>query len=148
MEFEEALTEWVRTVPALVALIGEPNRLRFYKLKVEQKTKMPVMVQQRSGADRQYRPCTVDGAVALSMQIDHYGRTWQQMTTLARTFRQALDPDTVTFPVWMGGSPADSPPGNGVKVKAAMLENEFDLDDPDPGLLRRTQSWTFWIAEA
>jgi len=147
MEFEQALTEWVRTVPALVAIIGEPNRVRLFKLKVEQKSKMPAIVQQRAGAERQYLSCTVDGAVRLSMQIDHYARTWAEMATLARTFREALDPDTVQFPVWMGGAPTDSPPGAGVKVKAAMLENEFDLDDPDPGLLRRTQSWTFWIWE-
>lgn len=146
MEFEEALYAWVATQAPLVAIIGEPQRLRFFKLKVEKGSRMPSMVQQRSGAARQYRSCTVDGAVALSMQIDHYGKTWQEMSVLARTFRRALDPDAVQFPVWMGGNPGDSP-NAGVKVKAAMLENEFDLDDPDPGLLRRTQSWTFWIAE-
>lgn len=146
MELEEALTVWVGTVPSLVARIGEPNRLRLYKLKLEQKTRMPSTVLQRSGADRQYRPCTVDGAVALSLQVDHYAKTWQSMVDLAKAWREALSPNAVSYPIWMGGAPDDSPLV-AVKVKAATLDNEFDLDDPDPGLLRRSQSWTFWVWE-
>lgn len=144
MEFEEALHGWVAQQAAIVALIGETNRVRFFKLKVEQGSKYPAMVQQRSGADRQYRACRIDGAVGVSMQIDHYAKTWKQMAELARTFRESLDPRTVAFPILMG--PGDSPP-TGVRVKAAMIDNEFDLDDPEPGLLRRTQLWTFWIVE-
>lgn len=34
-----------------------------------------------------------------------------------------------------------------VKVKDAFLVNEFDLDDPEPGLYRRSQSWRFWYVE-
>ena len=146
MEIEEALTAWARSVPSLVAMLGEPNRIRIYKLRVLQGSRMPCTVLNRSGVDRQYRSCTVDGAVAVTLQIDHYAKTWQDMVDLARAWRQALSPDNSSFPVWMGGDPGDSPMV-AVKVKAAMLDNEFDLDDPDPGLLRRYQSWTFWIAE-
>lgn len=147
MEFEQALTEWARTVPALVALIGEPNRIRLYKLKGQQGGKQPSTVIQRGGAGRQYRSCTRDGAVQITLQVDHYAKDWQTMAELATTWRQALDPETLTYPLWMGGSPDDSPPGDGVRVKAASCDNEFDLDDPDPGLLRRSQSWTFWVWE-
>lgn len=144
MEFEDALHMWVTQQPALVALIGEPNRIRFFKLKIPQKSRTPATVQQRGGTARQDRPCRVDGAVAVSMQIDHYATDYSKMAELASAFRQALDKRVVTYPVWMG--PNDSPQ-TGVKVKSAFLENEFDLNDPEPGLLRRTQSWTFWIVE-
>lgn len=144
MEFEEALHGWIAQQAPLVALLGETHRLRFFKLKIPQGSKMPAMVQQRGGADRQYRACRIDGAVAITMQIDHYAKNWQDMAALARTFRAALDPQVVAFPILMG--PGDSPP-TGVRVKAAMIENEFDLEDPDPGLMRRTQTWTFWIVE-
>lgn len=144
MEFEDALHGWVAQQSALVALIGETHRLRLYKGVIPQQSKMPCIVQSRSGADRQYRPCRIDGAVGVSMQIDHYAKNWQTMTDLARTFRESLDPRTLQFPLIMG--PASSPP-TGVKVRGAFIDNEFDADDPDPGLVRRVQLWTFWIVE-
>lgn len=142
MELEDALHSWASGHTELAALIGEPNRFRLFKGLLEQKTRQPASVQQRSGTGRQTRSCTVDGAVAVSLRLDHYGKTWQQMTELARAWRLALSPDNVSYPVYMGGVV-----GVGLKVKAAVLDNEFDLDDPDPGLFRRCQLWTFWIFE-
>jgi hypothetical protein len=142
MELEEALHVWAADQTELAALLAEPNRFRLYKLKLEPNTKQPATVQQRTGAGRQVRSCTVDGAVRVSLQLDHYGRTVQQMTDVAKAWRLVLSPDNLTYPVQMGGGP-----GVGVKVKSATLENEFDFDDPEPGLLRRVQLWTFWIFE-
>lgn len=146
MEFEQALTEWARTVPAIVTLIGEANRLRLYKLKGQQAQRQPSIVIQRGGAGRQYRSCGRDGAVQITLQVDHYAKDWQGMAALAKTWRAALE--AASYPFWMAGSPDDSPPGAGVKVKSATCDNEFDLEDPDPGLVRRSQSWTFWVFEA
>lgn len=142
MELEEALHAWAANQTELAALLAEPNRFRLYKGVLEQKTKQPASVQQRSGADRQFRSCTVDGAVAISLQLDHYAKTWSEMALLAKTWRQALSPDNLSYPLYMGG-----PAGVGVKVKAAELTNEFDLDDPEPGLFRRSQLWQFWVFE-
>jgi len=142
MDLMDALHAWAAAQTELAALLAEPNRFRLYKLKLEQGTKHPSTVQQRTGTGRQYRSCTVDGAVRISLQLDHYGRTLQQMTDLANAWRLALSPDNLTYPVYMGGEP-----GVGVKVKSATLDNEFDFDDPEPGLLRRVQLWTFWSFE-
>lgn len=144
MEFEDAFHDWVAQQAPIVTVIGETGRLRFFKQKIPQGSRFPSVVQQRSGTGRQYRGCRVDGAVALSIQIDHYAKNFQHMVEIARLFREALDPKVLSFPIVMG--PDDSPV-TGVKVKAAILENEFDGEDPDPGLLRRTQLWTFWIVE-
>lgn len=147
MEFEDALFRWVADQSPITANIGAaPQVVRFFKGKAPQGVKAPFMIQRRGGVDEQTMRCRIDGAVAVSMQIDSYGKTWPEMAATARAFRNALKPDVVNagagFPVYMGA--VDSP-GDGVKVKAAILENEFDTDDPDPGLIRRTQLWTFWI---
>lgn len=142
MELEEALHAWAAAQTELAGLIGEPNRFRLYKGVLEQKTRQPASVQRRASTDRQVRACTVDGAVGVSLQLDHYATSWQASTQLAKAWRQALNPENVSYPLYMGGAP-----GVGLKVKAATLDNEFDLDDPDPGLFRRAQFWTFWIFE-
>lgn len=144
MELEDALHHWVSQQATLTAILSETNRIRFFKTKIPQGSKFPAMVQQRVGTGRQYRSCRVDGAVRVTMQIDHYGKNTQTAVPLANAFRESLDPRTVQFPLWMGTG--DSP-SVGVKVRGAFIENELDLDDPEPGLMRRSQTWTFWIVE-
>lgn len=145
MEFEDALFGWVRTRPTLTQYIGGPPPAvtRFFKLKIPQGSKFPAMVQQRGGLLTQQLPCGTDGTVRVTLQVDHYGKTWAEMAALGKAFRRALERDQ-TYPVQMG---AGDSPDDSVKVKSAKCENEFDLDDPDPGLLRRSQTWTFWIWE-
>lgn len=151
MELEDALFKWVQTQSTITSHIGpaSPGQpCRLYKLKAPQKTAGPFMVMQRSGADRQYLACGIDGAVPVSLQIDSYAPTWAAAAAAARAFQRALRPDAVNsgagYPVWMGDG--DSP-SVAVKVKLAAIDNEFDGEDPDPGLARRTQLWTFWIWE-
>jgi hypothetical protein len=132
---EEGFHAWAESQTELAALLGEPNRFRLFKLQVPKNAKMPSSVQQRSGTGRQRRGCTIDGAVEINLQLDHYGKTWQEAVAVAEAFRIALH--ELQFPVMMGT----------VKVKDATCENEFDLDDPEPGLYRRSQSWSFWFFE-
>lgn len=145
MELEDALFKWVTTQATITGHIGAPpNQVRLFKGKAPQGTKTPFIVQQRNGLDRQDLYCGTDGAVPVSLQIDHYAKDWPSMAAMARAFDRALRPGLVTFPIWMGDG--DSP-AVAVKVKHAKLENEFDGEDPNPGLARRTQLWTFWIWE-
>lgn len=145
MELEDALYRFAATQAPLVAILGEANRLRFFKLAIPKGSKFPALVQQRSGAPRSYSQCgTKDGAVSVSMQIDAYATSWAAMAALAKAWRVALNPKPSPYPLQMGtgNSPDDS-----VRVKGAILENENDLDDPEPGLFRRTQLWTIWVYE-
>lgn len=147
MELEDALFAWAKTQAGIVANIGVPGgRLRFFKLKVPQGEKFPASVMQRSGTEEQALQCGPDGAVRIALQVDHYGKTWETMAATAKEFRRALRGDVVPFPIIMGLG-GDESPSAFVKVKQATLENQFDLDDPDPGLFRRTQLWTFWVWE-
>src|SRR5687767_13168694 len=125
MELEDALFKWVSTQAGVTAFIGAaPQAVRFHKLKIPQGGKTPAMVQQRSGTARQELQCKLDGAVAISLQVDTYATTWAQMAACSRAFARALRRDVATYPIWMGDG--DSPTV-AVKVKAATLENEFDL---------------------
>lgn len=143
MEFEDALFGWVRSLPTITQYIGAPPvTTRFYKLKNPQAGKFPSLVQQRDGTSSQQLYCGTDGAVRVALRVDSYGKTWAEMAGLAKAFRVALR-DAV-YPIMMGdgNSPADA-----VKVKSAHMENQVDLDDPSPGIYRRSQLWSFWIFE-
>lgn len=143
MELEDALFKFVSEQAAITAIIGAPPGIvRFHKLKIPQGSPMPALAQQRSGSPRGYAQCGRDGAVRVSMQIDSYAKRWADMAALAGAVREALDPYPSPYPIWMGEG--DSP-STAVRVKSAQLDNEFDLDDPEPGLLRRTQLWSIWI---
>lgn len=135
MTLEEALFSWASAQTELQSLLGEPDRLRFYKLQVPKQSRMPATVIQRAGTGRQVANCGTVGTVSLTLQVDHYAKSWDAMNQVAEAFRIALHAQE--FPVMMGT----------VKVKAATLTNEFDLDDPEPGLYRRSQSWSFWFVE-
>lgn len=135
MTLEDGLFTFAAAQTELVALLGEPTKFRFYKRKVEQGSKMPAMVMQRVGRETQRIQCGVDKTVGLTMQIDHYGKTHQEADGVGDAFRVLMQ--SQDFPVMMGT----------VKVKSADLTNEFDLDDPEPGLLRRSQSWSIWFVE-
>lgn len=145
MEFEDALFKFTAQQSAVTAFLGAtPQPTRFYKLKVPQGSKFPATVITRDGAPRENLYCGVDGAVRVSVRVDHYAKDWATMAALAKAFRRSLNPEVNAYPIWMGDG--DSP-SVAVKCKAASLENEFDLDDPEPGLLRRVQLWQFWIFE-
>jgi hypothetical protein len=135
MTLEQALFGWANEQTEIAALLGEPARLRLFKLTVEQRAHMPSSVMQRTGTQRQQLQCRIDGTVQATIQVDHYAKSLKVAAEVADAFRVALH--ATTFPVMMGS----------VKVKDAFLVNEFDLDDPEPGLYRRSQSWRFWYVE-
>lgn len=142
-EFEDALFEWVKTQPTVTQYIGAPpQRTRMFVMRQPQNTKAPSMTQQRAGLTSQRLPCGVDGAKLVQLQVDSYADHWAEMAGLAKAFRRALE--GLDYPVLMGSG--DSP-GAQLRVKSATLQNEFDSDDPEPGLYRRTQFWDFWIFE-
>lgn len=144
-ELEEALFQWVRTQPTVTAYIGNPpGPVRFFKLKQPQGTPTPSMTQTRNGREDQQLRCGPDGAVLVQLAIDFYAKTWPEMAGLAKAFRRALNPNPSPYPMLMGSG--DSP-GEQLRVKSATCVNEFDLDDPEPGICRRTQFWDFWVFE-
>lgn len=143
MELEDVLFQWAATQPTVTQFIGgPPGTVRLYKLKQPQGTKTPSMTVTREGRGAQELYCGEDGALRVDLRIDHYAKDWATMAALAKAWKRALKPDPSPYPMYMGGG--DSP-GELVRVKSVALVNEFDLDDPEPGICRRSQLWTFWI---
>jgi hypothetical protein len=144
-ELEEALFQWVTTQPTITTYIGNPPGLvRFFKLRAPQSSKTPACVQQRDGTQTTQTRCGPDGAVLINLRVDHYARSWAEMAALAKAFRRALNPHPSPYPMLMGSG--DSPAAQ-LRVKSATCENEFDIDDVDPGTFRRVQQWAFWVFE-
>jgi hypothetical protein len=96
-------------------------------------TKLPCLVYQRDGSGRGSTYCSQDTLIWATFQFDCYARTEAQMRQLARAIRLRLQ----NFRGMMGDT----------EVRIALLENDFDGLDPDPGLYRRTQRWVIWHIE-
>lgn len=144
-ELEDVLFQWAGAQPTITQYIGAaPLEVRFYKLKAPQKSKTPHIIQQRSGGTQDQVYCGPDGAVRIQLQVDHYAMTWAEMAGLAKAFRRALNPNPSPYPAYLGSG---NSPGVQLRVKSAVCDNEFDSDDSDPGLFRRTQFWSFWVFE-
>lgn len=129
---EQGLFEWAASQSSITALLGS-NPLRFYKLLAPPATRQPATTYQRAGIARSRTLCGTIKLAFATVQVDHYGKTWEEAAGVAEAFRLAL----TDFAGMMGE----------VEVKESTLENEFDLDDPEPGLFRRSQSWSFWFVE-
>jgi hypothetical protein len=78
--------------------------------------------------------CGTVGTVFAVQQIDSYGSSPEQARQVADAVRLVLSDYSGTIQ-------------GALRIKAATLQNEFDLDDPEPGLYRRSQSWGIWFVE-
>ncbi len=119
---------------------------RIFPLVIPQKiysdaTKQPCLVYSFDSKNRQKRYSGTDSLVAGSVQIDCYATTYRQAQLLAQAVRAALLDYSGT---WTG----NTSPQVSHKVQKCFLENEIDLDDPEPGLYRVSQSWAIWYDEA
>ena len=94
----------------------------------------PCVVFNRGGVSRQVRYCGTDGILQTSVTLDCYATSYTAARELARVVRESL----IDFRGLLGGLLA---------VRAASLDNEFDLLDIEPGLFRVSQSWTIWHEE-
>lgn len=133
MMLEDGVYQFAEGVSEIAALIGEPSGLRLHRLVVPRSSGFPCSVLQRTGTSRTQTQCGTIRLLEATMQVDHYGKRWEDAVELAEAFRLAF----TDFAGMMGA----------VEVRDVILQNEFDLDDPEPGLFRRSQSWRFWYVE-
>lgn len=122
--------EHLRNVSGVSSLIAS----RIYPDKLPQSPTLPAVVTQSVGGQRQQRYCNGDGLVLGSFQFDVYAKTRAACNQAAHAVRIAMQ----DFSGEMGGTP----------VKHCHLTSDFDSVDPEPGLLRKTQLWDVWYAEA
>jgi hypothetical protein len=135
MYLHQAIKNHLATDTSVEALIDGRFFYRMIPQKIETgPPRMPCVVYSRGGVERQVTYCETSGLVRTSATLDIYALRLTESRDIARAVRQAL----IDYRGFLGGL---------VMVKAASLENEFDLDDLEPGLYRVNQSWTFWHSE-
>lgn len=135
-DFDEPnLFEFLAGIPTVQALVAD----RIYEGKIPQHVfdegrVMDCCVYQRVGSSgRDAGFCSTGGLVPGQYQIDVYATDSVRKTQLARAIRRAL----VDYRGRMGAVP----------VQLVTLDNDFDSEEPEPGLERRTQQYTITYVE-
>jgi hypothetical protein len=95
---------------------------------------LPDVLIQRTQTGFQQTICGTDSLVSGQMQIDSYAMNGIAAVRLAQALKKALD----GFSAGMMGE---------TYVDKVMIENEFAAGDPDPGIARMVQLYTFWFKE-
>lgn len=130
MILEQAFPDFLLTVPEITAMV----RSQIYGLVRPQGPRpLPEILIARTQTQRQDRFCGVDGLVNADVQLDCYADGLEMATSLASTVRKVLR----NFSGMMGD----------VVVQKVFLSNEFPVYDPDPGIIRVTQTYNFWYEE-
>lgn len=128
--------EYLSAVPTVAALISN----RIYAERIPQHVfdsrsqVMDCAVYTRVGSQRGITFCGTEGLVAGQYQVDVYSPDDVRKVQLARAIRRAL----VDY----------SGPMGAVEVKKVFIETDFDSQEAEPGLNRRTQTYTVWYAES
>jgi hypothetical protein len=125
-------------VGPIVVEASSPIRYRIYRMVIPQfaegdLTKFPCIVYSKVGAGRTLRFGSTDSVVRGDFQLDHYATTYEGAAALADATRIRL----TDFVGVLAGE----------EIKATELQNEFVLDDPEPGLFRVSQSWVIWYVD-
>ncbi len=115
---------------ALTALIVS----RVYRGVIPQQGKassyMPCITYSKTGERRNKTYCGTDGLVRNGFAVDAYAVTAAEAEAVAEAAKQALMD-------YRGAV-------DGVFIADVELENEFDLEDIEPGLYRVTMNFTLW----
>lgn len=126
---ETGIAAYLNADAGLTALVGT----RIFPVLAPQGVTAPYVIFARAGAARSSTTCGTDKKVAGTWQFDAYAKTYKTAAQIARALRLAL----IDYTGLMGDTPVDR----------VFLETEFDLDDPEPGLFRVSQTYTIWYLE-
>lgn len=99
----------------------------------DQRAKQPCVVYARVTATRSQTLCGTDGKVRAVMRIDSYDKSYNGAKALAELLRHTL----TDFAGDMYGT----------RVSLVAMDSEIDLDDPEPGLYRVSQTYFIWFLE-
>lgn len=127
---EEGLFSHLKADAGLTALLRSTN---IFGVIIPQNSGMPSVVYSRIAATRTQTLCGTDGLVKGLFQIDSYAISYLTAKKLANAVRLSL----IDFHGAMGDT----------RVASVSLDTEVDLDDPEPGLYRVSQTYIIWFAE-
>jgi hypothetical protein len=138
---DESIFTLLRTSAGVASLVSEnssPQRFRIYPLVIPQHedgdtSYMPCVVYTKIGTSRGVTKSGTDTLVNGTYQIDCYATTYLAAAQLANAVRNGVIDHRGTV---------------GSHYFATMnLENEYAVEDPDPGLYRISQTWSVWYVE-
>jgi hypothetical protein len=137
---EEGLVQRLLADANVAAIVGGAVN-RIYPLVMPQRDKgqpanVPCVVYRRLSASRGMTFCEQDDLVNGTFQFDSYAANYTTARQLARHVRRRL--------VDFTGTLTDS---DTTHVDRIWLSTELDLDDPEPGLFRVSQTFTVWYRE-
>jgi hypothetical protein len=125
---------------AVAALVGEESDARIWRSMVPQRLefggedRLPCVVLNVGSLSRQVANCGTVATVEARVQIDCYSADHDEAWSLAAAVRSAL----LDFRGMLGGA---------LRVRAASIESETEILDPEPGVYRVMQSWQIWHKE-
>lgn len=132
---DDSIFTLLKNSAGVAAIVYEPSSsiYRIYPLVIPQgvdSTQTPCVVYQRVGASRGVRYTGTDNLVNAIYQIDSYATTYRAAALLAEAVRSAI----VDFNGTVGSH----------SIKTVNIENDFAVEDPDPGLYRISQTYSIW----
>lgn len=133
---EDSLFGFLAADTALAGMLTSPDQpdvTRIYPMVAPQGSPVPRVVYQRVSTQRTETLCATDGKVRAVMDMNCYDKTYRGAKLLANALRQTL----IDFSGDMDGT----------RVSTVILDGEVDLDDPDPGLYRVSQTYFIWFKE-
>lgn len=125
-------------VSSFVSEASSPVRYRIFPLVIPQHEsgdldQYPCVVLTKAGASRGVTLSGTDTLVNATYQIDSYAVTYKEAAQLADAVRVAL--------MDFNGTVGDH------EIKTANIDNEFAIEDPEPGLYRIMQTYSVWYVE-
>lgn len=137
---EEGLVQRIVADASIVELIGGTFN-RIWPGSIPQKEagdppSLPAIVYTRIGTFRDVGTCRTDSLVQAQFQIDSYAANWSTARALARLIRLRL--------VDFTGTLTDD---DVTLVDRIFLSSELHLEDPEPGVLRVSQTYVVWFTE-
>lgn len=130
MMLEVDLLAFLLGVAPITNLVGT----QIYGLRRPQGARpLPEILIQRTTTLRQVKFCGTDKLANALLQIDCYGIELFQAASLAKQVRQTL----VDFHGMMAETYVDT----------LHIDNEFPMDDPEPGVMRMIQLYNVWYRE-
>lgn len=129
MMLEESIAGFLMDDTAIGAYIEG----RVYGQIAPSKSPLPRIVYSRISTRRTQTLCGTDTTARAVVQIDSYDKTYKGAHLLATAIRKTLTDFSGDM--------------RGTRVSTVTMESDIDLDDPDPGLYRVSQTYFFWFTE-
>lgn len=130
MILEDSLFAFLAGDTAVAALVDDRIFGGFIQ---DQNAKMPCIVYARITVTRTQTLCGTDRKARAVMRIDSYDKAYRSAKLLAEVLRHTL----TDFSGDMYGT----------RVSLVAMDSEVDLDDPEPGLYRVSQTYFIWFNE-